>query len=103
MQETMETQERRIELLNDARDYAVSARARSNWIAFQMAALLLFLFGIYVVIRFLAPNALPFAPILAFSGLLAVLLPVIIWRMPRMGLYILVGLRLRLYAGGRRL
>ena len=89
--EIMETQERRIELLNDARDYAVSARARSNWVALQMSALLLFLFGIYVAIRFFAPNALPFAPVLAFSGLLAILLPVIIWRMPRMGLYILVG------------
>ena len=89
--EIRETQDRRIELLNDARDYVVSARSRANWVALQMSALLLFLFSIYVAIRYLAPGSLAFAPVLAFSGLLAVLLPVIIWRMPRMGLYILVG------------
>ena len=87
----IETQDRRIELLNDARDYAVSARIRKNWMMFLMLALIVFLFSIYIVIRFFAPQALPYAPVLAFSGLLFALLPVVIWRYPLSGLYVIAG------------
>ncbi len=87
----IETQDRRIELLSDARDYAQSARSRANWIALQMSALLIFLFSIYIVIRFFAPKALPYAPVLAACALISVLFPVMVWRSPRLGLYVLVG------------
>ena len=87
----IETHDRRIELLNDVQDYVASERARKNWILVQMFALILFVFGIYVAIRLFVPKALPFAPILSFSAFLFILLPVLIWKAPRMGLYILVG------------
>ena len=81
---------RRIELLDTAQEYIARAKTRRNWLMFLMLSVMGVSFGIYILIRFFAPKALPFAPILSLASLVMIVLPVVIWNNPRAGLYIIV-------------
>jgi hypothetical protein len=82
---------RRIELYDDARDYMAAIRARHGRLLYLMLATMLVAIGILVVVRFFAPNATLFAPLIALGVIVCLALPVVIWNNPRVGLYTLVG------------
>ena len=85
----LETPFRRVEVLENAAEYAGAIRARRNRLLLYTIAATLFALSVVVVIRLLAPNYLNAAPLLALVAVGVAALPVFIWNDPKRGFYIL--------------
>jgi hypothetical protein len=85
----IDTSYRRVELLDSVEEYRNSLRGRRMRLWGMMLICLFIVAGVIVTIRFLAPEATAFSPIVALAILLLIAIPVMVWNNPRAGLYIL--------------
>ncbi len=82
---------RRIELYDNAREYAQALRARHGRLFWLMMAMVIVAVSVIVLMRIFTPNAVLYSPLVALGAMLCLAVPVLIWNQPRVGLYILVG------------
>lgn len=85
----IEASYRRVELLDSVESYREQIRARWTRIWGFMLVTLGASMGAIIVIRFLAPSALLYSPLVALAVLFVMAVPVIVWNNPRAGLYLL--------------
>lgn len=87
--ETMLETFRRVELLDNASDYAEQIRGRNLRLTWILAAFVFVSLSVIWVMQVLAPGVVGYSPLVALAVAVCLALPVVIWNEPRMGLYIL--------------